>query len=119
VEIRILVALDDVYRVYREVIATGIRLLRPHVEVVSAGLEALEERVARLDPHMVICNLPATAVPNAILAWVELSIDPTRPSVVSVGGSRSELSNPRLDALVQVIDEVEQAVGRESHKSGY
>jgi hypothetical protein len=112
------VALADDYRAYREVIATAIRLLRPHVEVVSAGLEALEEKVARLDPHLIICNLPATALPAEGLAWVELSLEPARPSVVRVGGSRSELRNPGVDALVQVIDKVEQSVGRESHKAG-
>jgi hypothetical protein len=113
------VAIDDDFRAYREVIATCVRLLRPHVEVVSAGLEALEEKVARLDLHVVICNLPAPAVPDNELVWVELSLYPTQRSVVCVGGSRSELRNPGVDTLAQLIDEVEQAAGKESHKASY
>jgi hypothetical protein len=112
------VALEDDYRAYREVIAAGIRLLRPRVEVASAGLDTLEEKVAQLDPQMVICNLPDTAVPDDVLVWVELSLDPTRPSVLRVGGSRSELRNPSVDALVQLIDNAEQTAERESHKAG-
>jgi hypothetical protein len=110
------VALDDNYRAYREVIATGIRLVRPNTEVATSGVDALEEEVARLDPHMVICNLPATAGSGErVPSWVELSLDPTRPSVVRIGGSYSERSNPTLEALLQVIDEVDRTLREQSH----
>jgi len=108
--------LEDDYRAYREVIGASIQVLRPHVEVAVSGLEALEEEVARLDPHLVICNLPATAGSGErVPSWVELSLDPTRPSVVCVGGSYSERSNPTLEALLQVIDEVDRTLREQSH----
>jgi hypothetical protein len=109
------VALHDDYRAYRGAIAAGIRLLRPHVEVATTGLDALEDEVARLDPHVVICSLPTTANSGERLAWVELSLDPARPSVVRVGGSYSKQSNPALEALLRVIDEAERLVGKESN----
>jgi hypothetical protein len=109
------VALDDDYRAYREVIATGIRLVRPNIEVATTGVDALEEEVARLDPHVVICNLPATAGSGERVPWVELSLDPTRPSVVCIGESYSERSNPTLEALLQVIDEVDRTMRKQSH----
>jgi hypothetical protein len=109
------VALHDDYRAYRGAIAAGIRLLRPHVEVATTGLDALEDEAARLDPHVVICSLPATADSGERLAWVELSLDPARPSVVRVGGSYSKQSNPALEALLRVIDEAERLVGEESN----
>jgi hypothetical protein len=112
-EIRILVALEDDYRVYREVIAAGIRVLRPQVEVATSVLDALEEEIARLDPHVVVCCLPATMGPGDRLAWVELSIDPTHPTVICVGGRYSEVHNPALEVLLGVVDEVERLIAEE------
>jgi hypothetical protein len=108
VEIRILVALEEEYRAYREVIAAGIRLLRPHIEVATSGLDALEEEIARFNPHVVICSLPATVSTGDRVAWVELSLDPDRPTVVRIGGRYSERNNPDLEALLKVVDEAEQ-----------
>jgi hypothetical protein len=100
------VALEDDYRAYREAIASAIRLLRPGAEVVTSGLDALEEEVASLDPHLVICSVPA--VPGAALAWVELSLDPIRPTLVCIGGRYFERKNPALDAILWVVDETEK-----------
>ena len=112
-EIRILVALEDDYRAYREVIAAGIGVLRPQVEVTTSGLDALEEEIARLDPHVVVCSLPATMGSGDRMAWMKLSLDPTRPTVICVGGRYSEVSNPVFDALLGVVDEAEQFVAEE------
>ncbi len=112
-EIRILVALEDDYRAYREVIAAGIRVLRPQVEVATSALDALEEEIARLDPHVVVCSLPATMGPGDRVAWVELSIDPTRPTVICVGGRYSDVRNPVFEMLLRVVDEAERLVDEE------
>jgi hypothetical protein len=112
-DIRILVALEDDYRAYRELIAAGIRVLRPQVEVATSGLDTLEEEIARIDPHVVVCCLPATMGPGDRVAWVELSIDPTRPTVFCVGGRYSEVLNPALEVLLGVIDEAERLIAEE------
>jgi hypothetical protein len=112
-EIRILVALEDDYRAYRELIAAGIRVLRPQVEVETSGLDTLEEEIARIDPHVVVCCVPATMGPGDRVAWVELSIDPTRPTVICVGGRYSEVLNPALEVLLGVIDEAERLIAEE------
>lgn len=106
--VRILVAIDEEYRSYREVIAGALAAVRPHFEVATAGVEALDEEVKRFDPHLVISSLPAASV--ARLAWVHLSLDPVQPSVVCVGGHRMEVHNPVLDNLLEVIDQVEDLV---------
>lgn len=116
--IRLLVATEEEYRSYRGAIAGGIQALRPSVEVVTIGLEALEEELARFDPHMVICTLPITAVSGDWLAWVELSLDPLRPSVFYVGGRRYEQRNPTLDLLLAVVDEVRGLVERNQGAGG-
>ena len=106
---RILVCLENDYRTYREVIAAGIQILRPHTEVVTAELDVLKEEVQHFDPHLVICSLPATACNGDIFCWVQLSLkSSTEPSVVCVDGRYSEHDNPTLEELLGVLDEVEQ-----------
>jgi hypothetical protein len=115
IEIRVLVAIDEVYRTYQGVIASAIRVLRPHIEVETATLDALGEAVERFDPELVICSRPNTVDPGGRMAWVELSVDPTRPSKICVGGRYSESTNPTLEALLTVIDEVEELVQTNNH----
>ena len=108
-------AFEDVYRSYQGVIAAAIRVLRPHAEVETATLEALGEELERFDPELVICSRPNTADPAGTIAWVELSIESTRPSKICVGGCYSESTNPTLEVLLAVIDEVEELIGTNNH----
>jgi hypothetical protein len=115
ITVRILVAIDEEYRSYREVIAGAIGAIRPHFEVATAGVEALDEEMKRFDPHLVIFSLPATSASVETIAWVELSLDPLRPSVVCVRGRRTEVLNPVLDTLLEVFDQVEDLVDTEDN----
>lgn len=99
---------EDEYRAYRDVIAAGIRSLRPRAEVATVGLNALDLAIERLDPQVVVCSRPYTADPGGGLAWVEVSLDPTRPTKVWFGGRRWESTEPTLDLLLVVIDEAER-----------
>lgn len=106
---RILVCLENDYRTYREVIAAGIQILRPHTEVVTAELDVLKEKVRHFEPHLVICSLPVTAGYGDIVCWVELTLESSiQPSVVCIDGRYSEHNNPTLEKLIGVLDEVEQ-----------
>ncbi len=87
-----LVALEEEYRAYREVIAAGIQILRPEVEVTTAPLEELESEVARLDPQVVISSLDKPAGLRAEVSWANLPID---------SGLQSHMT---LEALLAVID---------------
>lgn len=108
VEIRILIAFEPEYHAYQGVIAAAIRVLRPHIEVETADLDALEKEVQRLDPQLVICSLAKDADLGDMLTWVELSIDPLQPTRVCIGGRYSERTNPTLEVLLGVIDEAEK-----------
>jgi hypothetical protein len=108
ITMRILVALEDEYRIYREMTAAAILILRPRVEVETTGLDALEEQIARFDPQVVICSWPNTIDPGGRPTLVELSLDPTQPTKVWVSGRYSELSSPALEALLGVIEETER-----------
>jgi hypothetical protein len=107
-DIRILVALEDDYRAYREVIAAGIRISYPRAEVATSTLDRLEDEVVRFNPHVVISSLPATAGHEHILGWVNLSLQPIPYARIRIGGHYSERSNISLEELLGFFDEVEQ-----------
>ena len=111
---RILVALEDEYRAYREVLAAGIQAMRHGAEVVTTVTSSLKEEVARFDPQVIICDGPSILSVGDAATWVKLSLDPSRPTVVHLGGHRFEQSNPTFDALLAIIDE---AGGLESEEA--
>jgi hypothetical protein len=105
---RILVTLEKDYRAYQDMLAAAIRVLRPHAEVETASLEELGERIERFDPELVICGGHEAVDSDGRLAWVELSMDPLQPTRIRVGERYSERTNPTLEVLLAVIDEVEE-----------
>ena len=111
-------ALEDEYRIYRDMIAAAIAVLRPQSEVETTGLDDLGEQVRRFDPQVVVCSHPNTVDPGGRLAWVELPLDPTRPTKICVGGCYSELSSPALEVLLGVIEETEKLVQTEEFRAG-
>jgi hypothetical protein len=117
-ETRVLIALEDEYRIYREMIAAAIAVLRPQSEVETTGLDELGERMKRFDPQVVVCSHPNTVEPGGRLAWVELSLDPTRPTKVCVGGRYSEFSSPTLEALLGVIEQTEELEQTHQDRAG-
>ena len=110
VEMRILVAFEDDYRVFGDAIADALGALRPGDEVEAAELGALGERVARFDPHLVVASLPNAVDAGGRVAWVELSPDPDRTSRVCVGGRGYEAVNPSLEDLLSIAGEVDELV---------
>ncbi len=104
-EIRVLVALEDEYRAYREVLAAGFRILRPDVKVATTVPSDVEAERGRFDPQVVICSRAGAADTRDPTTWVDLSLDPSQPTVVRLGGRRFEHSNPTFDALLEIVDE--------------
>lgn len=115
-EVRVLVALDDNHRAYRETIASAIQILRPHAEVESTGLDAFDDRLESFDPQVVVCAHPETGGRGDRAAWVELSLEPMRPTRVRVGSHRFEQSDPTLEALLTIVDEVAEVVRARSER---
>lgn len=109
--------MEDEYRAYREVMAAGIKLLRPKSEVSTAGLDTLQEEMASLDPQFVVCSRPEPTYAEGVHTWVELPVDPTQPMKVRHGGHRLESSGSTLEALLMAIDEA-QAIARTEESPG-
>jgi hypothetical protein len=91
-------------------IAAAISILCPRVEVETAGLDALEEQIARFDPQLVICSCLDTIYPGGRPTRIELSLhpNPTEPTRVCIGGRYFERSNPALETILGVIDEADR-----------
>ena len=109
---RVLVAFEDEYLAYREVIAAAIRVLRSGAQVHTVNLDALAQEVERWVPHVVICSRANTVDPGGRPAWIVLPTDPTRPARICVGGRYSEQANPTVEVLLGIIDEVEKQLAQ-------
>jgi hypothetical protein len=104
--LRVLVAIEEDYRAYREVVAAGIRALRPGAQVATAALSDLESEMALFAPQVVITSRPSAAEPRYEgTTWIELPTDPSRPAVVSFDGRNFVQRNLTLDVLLQIVDE--------------
>jgi hypothetical protein len=110
--IRILVAIEEDYRSYREVIASCIRLLRPHVEVSTTQPEGLERKAASFNPQLIVSSRPQTAIPSPPIAWIEIPTDdPAKPTEVRLEEGRREAVEPGANVvglLARVIDGIEE-----------
>ena|SRR5215208_3338163 len=78
----------------------------PGTEVKSTTLEELEGELESFDPQVVISSGHKEVELGTRLAWIELSVDPTMPTKISVGGRHFERSNPTVEELLEVIEEV-------------
>ncbi len=108
---RVLVAYAEDYRAYREVIADGVRLLRPHTEVSTSAPDDLGARIALLCPQVVDCGEPGRPGPGLVAAWVELPAGVGRPARVRVGdGERRVAAGLTLEGLLGVVDGAEELV---------
>src|SRR5215212_4846526 len=111
IQIRVLVAFEDEYRVYGAAITGAVRRARPADEiVVTAEIGVLERQVRSFAPHLIISSLPAPTnwgEWGEWFSWVCLSSDANRPSEICVEGKRRESLNPNLAELLCVLEETE------------
>ena len=99
-------AYEDNYQLYRETIVTVLHILRPEAEVRSTNIEAFEEELGRFDPEVVICSGPKEEESATRLAWIVLPVDPTQPTKIRVEGLHLERTNPTVEQLLEIIEEV-------------
>ena len=69
----------------------------------------LEAQLARSDPHLLISISQAVPLTSrqGRLSWIELSVDPNKPSLLYLDGQRRELLNPSLGELLDVVEQTE------------
>jgi hypothetical protein len=108
---RVLVAFGDKDRAYREVVAAGIRILRPRADVATATLAEIKGEIGRFDPQVVVCGRRGIVDPGDVPAWVELPAEPQGPARIRVGARRRASVDLDLKGLLAIIDEAEELVG--------
>ena len=106
---RVLIAYEYTYRCYADALQATIQGLRPGVEVLLVRAEELGDEVARLEPHLVVCDRPNNIDPNSRAAWARLSDDPDLPSEFFLGGRR-RLENPGFKELMGFVDEAMELI---------
>lgn len=107
---RVLVAFEDVRRLYRDVFVRAIRELRPAHTVRSASLAGIERALGHFDPHVVVCSQPNDTHPPGSSAWVHIPTDDgleegERLAEICLEGERWRTEGPPLWELLAVIDE--------------
>jgi hypothetical protein len=106
--VKILVAFEDEYRAYQGTLAATIRILRPDADVMTVDLEKMSAVAKDFRPDIVIGSRFGDGVLDEVRAWIELALDPTESTKVRVDGQSSEVVNPTLDRLLEIIEGVAQ-----------
>ena len=92
---------------YREVISSTLREMRPDVEVFTAEPEDLEGEYLRLAPGLVVFSRPTERVEREAPAWVALYPEGASHAVVkSPDGSRRTLPKMDFDTLLAILDAI-------------
>ena len=108
---RVLVAMQEDYRIYRDVMAGSLRAVRPCLEVAIADPMEFEELLESFKPQVVICGGRSFARREGPIAWVDLAFDSVaclqRPARIWVDGCCREILNPGFEDLISLIDEVD------------
>ena len=107
--VRVLIAIEDRHRVYREAIGEFLRVSRPRLEVRLASSRGLHGELRRFGPQVVVHAGPPVPIPDLLPCWVELSLDPSIATVFRAGRVRREILNSSIKHLMSVIDEAAPA----------
>jgi hypothetical protein len=103
--LRVLIAYEDTYLVYAEVLGVAVGYAEPEAEVRVVPLRGLRADVSSFGPHLVISSQPTDALPG-VGAWFALSPEPNEPSEFRLGERRRECINPDLGFLEEAVGEV-------------
>jgi hypothetical protein len=108
---RVLVAMQEDYGIYRDVMAGSLRAMRPCLEVATADPMEFEELLESFKPQVVICGGRSFARQEGPIAWVDLAFDSPaplqRPARIWIDGCYREILNPGFEDLISLIDEAD------------
>jgi hypothetical protein len=118
---RVLIAMEDSYWSYRDVIAGCLMAMRPRLEVATATPEDFGERLESFEPQVVICGGQNFARSEGPLVWMDLAFDSAVPlqrkAHIWLDGSCRRMPNPGIEDLISVIDEV--VLARDAGRAAY
>lgn len=103
---RIDVLIGNSLPLYREVLASTLRIVRPDLHVRDVPPEALLAQVHRLRPRVVICSVPMPPTVVEVTVWIILFPEERDEALVIVAGVQRALPHATVHQLLGVIDEV-------------
>jgi len=106
--IKIIVAFEKDFRAYQSTLVATFGILRPDAKVVTAEPEKLRAVAKRFEPDIVIGGQFKYEDLLGVPAWIQLSLDSAHSTKVRMDGHYSEISNPTLDKLLAIIEQVAQ-----------
>jgi hypothetical protein len=95
-------------RSYREVLATALQSLRPHVALLASEPTDLDRNVVRFEPHLAICSRLTETVQTRCPAWIVFYPNGTRIVEVKVAGLQLTHTDLELNELLAIIDHIER-----------
>jgi hypothetical protein len=96
---------------YREVLVSAFRAMRPDLAVESVSDVDLDAEILRLRPSLVICSSASQTIRDLCPAWILLFPGERDEAIVTVAGKESVLPHAGISELLAVIGNVRPARG--------
>ena len=92
--------------VYREIVAEGLRALRPGLRIREVALADLEATIDGHRPSLAITSQPSAIVRRWATATLVLYPEGRNEAVLVIGDATRVVANPRLPDLLAAVDAV-------------
>ncbi len=92
---------------YREVLSSTFRSMRPDLLICSVPEVELDQKVQELRPLLVICGMVTTVIADYSSAWIALYPEDRDEALVSVAGKRRTIPHASVLELLGVMEELE------------
>jgi hypothetical protein len=93
---------------YRDVLASAVQILCPGHEALSVAPDELDDALAQVAPHMVVCSRLTPAVETCSGGWIMLYPGGETRVVICIGGQQFAVGDLEIGLLLAVIDKVER-----------
>lgn len=96
---------------YREVLTSTFRAMRPDLAVQAVSEQELDAAVLSQRPWMVICSALSQAISEACPSWILLFPDERDEAVVSIAGVRHTIPHADVHQLLEVLQDARPGEG--------
>lgn len=95
---------------YREVLASTFRAMRPDLVVRAVPQEDLDATVRQLRPLLVICSSVSSTITDLSPAWITLYPEERDEALISVAGNHRTIPGASVLDLLKVMDEAKASL---------
>lgn len=91
---------------YREVLASTFRALRPDLVVHAVTDEDLDTSVTSLQPWLVICSVVTETIKDLCPSWIVVFPDERDEAIVTIAGQSRTIPHAGVRELLAVLAEI-------------